>query len=193
MAAGPYNQPDMAIMVTVDNLDAVNDVTNRITALLRQAHKIGPKDPDDFKVESSQSITKSIERVSSTITIVISAIVGISLLVGGVGIMNIMLVSVTERTREIGIRMAVGAQPTDIMMQFLVEALVLSAVGGALGVIFGVGLGQVIAPKFGWTMETKTQIVFISLAVSAGVGILFGLYPARKASRLDPIDALRYE
>jgi len=107
--------------------------------------------------------------------------------------MNIMLVSVTERTREIGIRMAVGAQPTDIMMQFLVEALVLSAIGGALGVIFGVGLGQVIAPKFGWTMETKTQVVFISLAVSAGVGIVFGLYPARKASRLDPIDALRYE
>jgi len=121
------------------------------------------------------------------------AIALVSLVVGGIGVMNIMLVSVTERTREIGIRMAVGAQPADIMAQFLVEALVLAAIGGALGVIFGVGLGQVIAPKFGWNMETKSQIVFIALGVSAGVGIVFGLYPARKASRLDPIDALRYE
>src|SRR4029078_3209062 len=125
-----------------------------------------------------------------TMTLLLSAIALVSLVVGGIGVMHIMLVSVTERTREIGIRMAVGAQPTDIMMQFLVEALVLSAVGGALGVIFGVGLGQVIAPKFGWTMETKTQVVFMSLAVSAGVGILFGLYPSRKASRSEPLDVL---
>jgi putative ABC transport system permease protein len=104
-----------------------------------------------------------------------------------------MLVSVTERTREIGIRMAVGAQPADIMAQFLVEALVLAAIGGALGVIFGVGLGHLLAQKFGWTMVTRTGIVVAALAVSAGVGVLFGLYPARKASRLDPIEALRYE
>jgi len=138
-------------------------------------------------------MTSMVTSTQETMTMLLSAIALVSLVVGGIGVMNIMLVSVTERTREIGIRMAVGAQPTDIMMQFLVEALVLSAVGGALGVLFGVGLGQVIAPKFGWTMETKTQIVLISLAVSAGVGIVFGLYPARKASRLDPIDALRYE
>jgi putative ABC transport system permease protein len=100
---------------------------------------------------------------------------------------------VTERTREIGIRMAVGAQPADIMAQFLVEALVLAAVGGALGVLFGMGFGQVLADKFGWTMETRPEIVMIALAVSAGVGVVFGLYPARKASQLDPIEALRYE
>jgi putative ABC transport system permease protein len=107
--------------------------------------------------------------------------------------MNIMLVSVTERTREIGIRMAVGAQPADIMAQFLIEALVLATVGGALGVLFGIGLGHLLAGKFGWVMVTRTEIVMLALGVSAGVGVVFGLYPARKASQLDPIDALRYE
>jgi putative ABC transport system permease protein len=195
MAAGPYNQPDMAIMVTVDNLDAVNDVTNRITALLRQAHKIGPKDPDDFKVESSQSITKSIERVSSTITIVISAIVGISLLVGGVGIMNIMLVSVTERTREIGIAKALGAPRSFILMQFLIEAMVLAVIGGIIGIALGWLLGILAAnmiPHFPppavpwWAVAGATGF-------SALVGMLFGILPARRAANLAPIDALRHE
>jgi len=168
-------------------------VRQEVAQLLRERHRLGPDDEDDFSTSSMAEMTSMLTSTQDTMTLLLSAIALVSLVVGGIGVMNIMLVSVTERTREIGIRMAVGAQPMDIMMQFLVEALVLSAVGGALGVIFGVGLGQVIAPKFGWTMETKTQIVFISLAVSAGVGILFGLYPARKASRLDPIDALRYE
>jgi putative ABC transport system permease protein len=113
--------------------------------------------------------------------------------VGGIGVMNIMLVSVTERTREIGIRMAVGAQPADIMAQFLIEALTLAAIGGAMGVVLGIGIGELLAARFGWVSETRTDIILLSLAVSATVGIVFGLYPARKAARLDPIEALRYE
>jgi putative ABC transport system permease protein len=181
------------ISISAVSPEAIPRVRQEVSQLLRERHRLGPDDEDDFSTSSMAEMTSMLTSTQDTMTLLLSAIALVSLVVGGIGVMNIMLVSVTERTREIGIRMAVGAQPTDIMMQFLVEALVLSAVGGALGVIFGVGLGQVIAPKFGWTMETKTQVVFISLAVSAGVGILFGLYPARKASRLDPIDALRYE
>ena len=173
--------------------EAIPVVRQEIAQLLRERHRLGPDEEDDFSTSSMAGMTSMLTSTQDTMTLLLSAIALVSLVVGGIGVMNIMLVSVTERTREIGIRMAVGAQPTDIMMQFLVEALVLSALGGALGVIFGVGLGQVIAPKFGWTMETKTQVVMVALAVSAGVGIVFGLYPARKASRLDPIDALRYE
>jgi len=181
------------ISISAVSPEAIPVVRQEVAQLLRERHRLGPDDEDDFSTSSMAEMTSMLTSTQDTMTLLLSAIALVSLVVGGIGVMNIMLVSVTERTREIGIRMAVGAQPTDIMMQFLVEALVLSAVGGALGVIFGVGLGQVIAPKFGWTMETKTEVVFISLAVSAGVGILFGLYPARKASRLDPIDALRYE
>jgi len=138
-------------------------------------------------------MTSMLTSTQETITSLLFSVALVSLIVGGIGVMNIMLVSVTERTREIGIRMAVGPQPADIMAQFLVEALVLAAIGGALGVIFGVGFGHLLAEKFGWTMETRTDIVLLALGVSAGVGVLFGLYPARMASRLDPIEALRYE
>jgi putative ABC transport system permease protein len=195
LSAGPYSQPDMTVLLTVENLDAVTDVTNRITALLRQAHKIGPKDKDDFKVESSQSLTKSIERVSSTITVVISAVVGISLLVGGVGIMNIMLVSVTERTREIGIAKALGAPRGFILMQFLIEAMVLAVIGGIIGIGLGWLLGILAAnmiPHFPppavpwWAVAGATGF-------SALVGMLFGILPARRAANLAPIDALRHE
>jgi putative ABC transport system permease protein len=181
------------ISISAVSPEAIPRVRQEVAQLLRERHRLGPDDEDDFSTSSMAEMTSMLTSTQDTMTLLLSAIALVSLVVGGIGVMNIMLVSVTERTREIGIRMAVGAQPTDIMMQFLVEALVLSAIGGALGVIFGVGLGQIIAPKFGWTMETKTQVVFISLAVSAGVGIVFGLYPARKASRLDPIEALRYE
>jgi len=181
------------ISISAVSPEAIPRVRQEVSQLLRERHRLGQDEEDDFSTSSMAEMTSMLTSTQDTMTLLLSAIALVSLVVGGIGVMNIMLVSVTERTREIGIRMAVGAQPTDIMMQFLVEALVLSAVGGALGVIFGVGLGQLIAPKFGWTMETRTQVVFISLAVSAGVGIVFGLYPARKASRLDPIDALRYE
>jgi len=193
--AGPGREPDMAIMLTVDNLDAVNDVTSRLTALLRRAHKIGAKDPDDFKVETSQSITQTIERVSGTITVVISAVVGISLLVGGVGIMNIMLVSVTERTREIGIAKALGAPRNFILMQFLIEAMVLAVLGGIIGIAFGWLLGVLAAkmiPHFPPPAVPWWAIVGAT-GFSALVGMLFGILPARRAANLAPIDALRHE
>jgi putative ABC transport system permease protein len=193
--AGPDREPDLQIMVTVDNLDAIADVTSRITALMRRAHQIGPADPDDFAVQSSQSLTDTIGRVSRTITIVISAVVGISLLVGGVGIMNIMLVSVTERTREIGIAKALGAPRSFILMQFLIEAMVLAVIGGIIGIAFGWLLGVVAAkliPHFPppavpwWAIVSATGF-------SALVGMLFGILPARRAANLAPIDALRHE
>ena len=181
------------ISVSAVSPEAIPRVRQEIAELLRERHRLGPDDEDDFSTSSMAEMTSMLTSTQDTMTLLLSAIALVSLVVGGIGVMNIMLVSVTERTREIGIRMAVGAQPADIMNQFLVEALVLSAIGGALGVLFGVGLGQAIAPRFGWIMETKSEVVLIALGVSAGVGIVFGLYPARKASQLDPIDALRYE
>jgi putative ABC transport system permease protein len=181
------------IAVSAVSPEAIPRVRQEISELLRERHRLGPDEEDDFTTSSMAEMTSMLTSTQETLTLLLMAIALVSLVVGGIGVMNIMLVSVTERTREIGIRMAVGAQPADIMAQFLVEALVLAAIGGALGVIFGVGAGRFIAPLFGWTMETKTQIVLIALAVSVGVGIVFGLYPARKASRLDPIEALRYE
>jgi putative ABC transport system permease protein len=192
---GSQRPQDMVILLTVDNLDAVNDVTSRITALLRRAHKISPKDKDDFKVETSQSITQTIERVSSTITVVISAVVGISLLVGGVGIMNIMLVSVTERTREIGIAKALGAPRGFILMQFLIEAMVLAVLGGVVGIGLGWLLGVLAAkmiPHFPPPAVPWWAIVGAT-GFSALVGMLFGILPARRAANLAPIDALRHE
>jgi putative ABC transport system permease protein len=138
-------------------------------------------------------MTGTLTSATQTLTTLLASIALVSLFVGGIGVMNIMLVSVTERTHEIGIRMAVGAQPGDILAQFLIEALTLAAIGGAIGVLLGIGVGQLLASKFGWSMAVRTDIVVIALLVSAGVGVLFGLYPARKASRLDPIEALRYE
>jgi putative ABC transport system permease protein len=194
--SGPqWRQPDIVIMVTVDNLDAMEDVKSRITALLRRAHKIGAKNSDDFKIESSQSLTQMIERVSSTLTLAFSGVVGISLLVGGVGIMNIMLVSVTERTREIGIAKALGAPRSFILMQFLIEAMVLAVIGGIIGIGFG-WLFSVLAanmiPNFPppavpwWAVAGATGF-------SALVGMVFGILPARRAADLAPIDALRHE
>jgi putative ABC transport system permease protein len=193
--AGPGKEPDMVILLTVDNLDAVNDVTSRLTALMRRAHKIGPKDKDDFMVETSQSLTETIERVSGTITLVISAVVGISLLVGGVGIMNIMLVSVTERTSEIGIAKALGAPRSFILMQFLIEAMVLAVIGGIIGIGLGWLLGVLAAkviPHFPPPAVPWWAIVGAT-GFSALVGMLFGILPARRAANLAPIDALRHE
>jgi putative ABC transport system permease protein len=193
--AGPEREPDMQILLSVDNLDAVDDVTSRLTALLRRAHKIGPKDPDDFQVTTSQSITETIARVSGTITLVISAVVGISLLVGGVGIMNIMLVSVTERTREIGIAKALGAPRSFILMQFLIEAMVLAVIGGIIGIGLGWLLGVLAAkmiPHFPPPTVPWWAVVGAT-GFSALVGMLFGILPARRAANLAPIDALRHE
>jgi putative ABC transport system permease protein len=138
-------------------------------------------------------VINRVEGVSQTLTLLLAGVAAVSLIVGGIGIMNIMLVSVTERTREIGIRLAIGAEPSDIMAQFLVEAVVLSALGGLIGIVVGLGVAVVLPVLAGWTTALPWNAVLLAFGVSAAIGVFFGIYPARKASRLDPIVALRYE
>ena len=173
--------------------DALESVQQQITDLLRQRHKIGPGRDDDFNVRTQQEIADAAASASQTMRLLLAGVACVSLLVGGIGIMNIMLVSVTERTREIGIRMAVGAHGRDILMQFLTEAVTLSVLGGILGIAFGVGGSALLATKMNWPTLTPTAWIAGAFFFSAVVGIFFGFYPALKASRLDPIDALRYE
>jgi putative ABC transport system permease protein len=165
----------------------------QITELLRQRHRIGPGRDDDFTVRNQQEIADMATAQSKTMTLLLGAIAGVSLVVGGIGIMNIMLVSVTERTREIGIRMSVGARGRDILLQFLIEAVTLSAIGGVIGIGLGVGTSQLLAARMHWPTLTSFSSVVVAFVFSAAIGIFFGFYPARKASRLDPIEALRYE
>jgi putative ABC transport system permease protein len=181
------------VYVSAVSTEAIDTVRRDIAALLRERHRLGPDEEDDFSTMSMAEMTGMLTSAMQTLTTLLASIAFVSLLVGGIGVMNIMLVSVTERTREIGIRMAVGAQPADIMAQFLIEALTLAAIGGVLGVLLGIGIGELLAARFGWVSETRTDIILLALGVSATVGVVFGLYPARKASRLDPIEALRYE
>ena len=169
------------------------ETQQQITELLRQRHRIMPGREDDFTVRTQQEIAEIATATSKIMTVLLGAIASVSLLVGGIGIMNIMLVSVTERTREIGIRMAVGAQGRDILLQFLTEAITLSLIGGVLGILLGVGTSQLLATKMKWPTLTSPSSILIAFFFSAAVGVFFGFYPARKAARLDPIDALRYE
>ena len=169
------------------------DVQNQITELLRQRHKIGPGREDDFLVRTQQEISDTATETSRVMTMLLGSIAGVSLLVGGIVIMNIMLVSVTERTREIGIRMSIGARGRDILMQFLTEAVTLSIVGGLIGVALGIGASQLISQKFGWSTLISTDSIVMAFGFSAVIGVFFGFYPARKAARLDPIEALRHE
>jgi putative ABC transport system permease protein len=164
-----------------------------VTALLRDRHHIAQAVDDDFSIRNLTEIAGAQQEGTKTMTTLLASIALVSLLVGGIGIMNIMLVSVTERTREIGVRMAVGAKPHHILAQFLVEALTLSVMGGLLGVAIGIGGGTWLAARFQWPMLVRPDIIVVSVVFSAMVGVGFGLYPARKASRLDPIEALRYE
>jgi putative ABC transport system permease protein len=164
-----------------------------VTNLLRDRHRIPTGADDDFSIRNLTEIAGAQQEGTKTMTTLLFSIASVSLLVGGIGIMNIMLVSVTERTREIGVRMAVGAKPHHILAQFLVEALTLSLLGGLLGVATGIGGGAWLAAKFAWPILVRPDIVGISVVFSAMVGVCFGLYPARKASLLDPIEALRYE
>jgi putative ABC transport system permease protein len=165
----------------------------QITNLLRDRHHIGPGQDDDFSIRNLAEVANTQEDSLRTITTLLASVAAVALLVGGIGIMNIMLVSVTERTREIGVRMAVGAKPGNILAQFLVEALTLALIGGVIGVALGLGTGKYLAAKFGWSLLIRLDIILLAFGFSAAIGIGFGLYPARKASRLDPIDALRYE
>jgi putative ABC transport system permease protein len=164
-----------------------------VKALLRDRHHLPPSADDDFSIRNLSEIASAQQQGTETMTTLLASVAAVSLLVGGIGIMNIMLVSVTERTREIGLRMAIGAKPRSILLQFLVEALVLSLAGGLIGVALGVGTASWLAGKFRWPMQIQVDVIGISVIFSALVGVIFGLYPARKASRLDPIDALRYE
>ena len=173
-----------------------NDVAaaqEEIALILREAHDLAEWEADDFTVRNQADLTEAAQGTTEVMTTLLLAIASVSLLVGGIGIMNIMLVSVTERTREIGIRMAIGARGSDVLVQFLVEAVVMSIVGGALGVALGYGAAAVVSRATGWSTDIAPETVFLGLGFSAAVGIFFGFWPARKASRLDPIDALRYE
>jgi ABC-type antimicrobial peptide transport system permease subunit len=164
-----------------------------ITAVLRERHRIGPGEPDDFSVRDMTEMTDTLSSTTTLMTNLLLCVAMISLVVGGVGIMNIMFVSVTERTREIGLRMAVGARSRDILRQFLVEAVVLCMVGGAMGILLGHGGSYLVRLLLHWPVATSPAAVAAAVLVSAAVGMVFGYYPAWKASRLDPIEALRYE
>jgi len=173
--------------------ELLEDVQTQLTSLLRQRHRIGPGKDDDFLVRTQQEISEMATATSKIMTVLLGAIAGVSLLVGGIGIMNIMLVSVTERTREIGVRLAVGARSSDILLQFLIEAVTLSLLGGIIGILVGVGGARAVSANFGWPTLVSVQSIVVAFAFSAFIGVFFGFYPARKAARLDPIEALRYE
>jgi putative ABC transport system permease protein len=181
------------ITLQASSTKALAPVQNAVTDLLRQRHKITPGHDDDFTVRTQEEIAQAANNASETMRNLLAAIAFVSLVVGGIGIMNIMLVSVTERTREIGIRMAVGAHGADILLQFLTEAVALSLVGGGLGVAVGVFGSKSMAYLKGWPTVTPPTWIALAFIISAAVGVFFGFYPAWKASKLDPIDALRYE
>ena len=181
------------IVIKVESAAVSRVVQQSIAELLRQRHRIAPGTEDDFNIHGQEEISKKATATSETLTVLLGTIASISLLVGGIGIMNIMLVSVTERTREIGIRMAVGAHGWNILLQFLIEAVILSCMGGIAGIALGIGASRVLAGIAGWQILISPTSVLVAFASSAAVGIFFGFYPARKAAALDPIEALRYE
>ena len=164
-----------------------------IERVLRREHKIRPGADDDFQIRNQQDILSTQQQATEVFTYLLAGIAAVSLLVGGIGIMNIMLVSVTERTREIGVRMALGASRRNIMLQFLIEALVLCTLGGTIGILLGAGAAFAASKLLHWNTLVSPGSVALAFGFSAGVGIVFGLWPARRAARLDPIEALRYE
>ncbi len=182
-----------SVFVQAESPDSISDVQTQITDLLRQRHQIGEGKDDDFMVRTQQETSDFFNANNRIMTILIGFFAGISLVVGGIGIMNIMLVSVTERTREIGIRLAVGARGRDVLRQFLTEAVLLSVVGGALGIGTGFWLAPLLTKFAGFPTPISNASVIMAFTVSAIIGIVFGFFPALKAARLDPIDALRYE
>jgi putative ABC transport system permease protein len=181
------------INVQIGDAGQIEAAQQQIISLFRQRHNIRPGRDDDFTVRTQQEIAEAATATSNVMALLLGAIAGVSLVVGGIGIMNIMLVSVTERTREIGVRMAVGARGSDILTQFLIEAISLSSVGGLLGIVIGIAAAKIMAATWSWPALISPVSIVVSFSVSALVGIFFGFYPARKAAQLDPIEALRYE
>ncbi|MCC6355484.1 MAG: ABC transporter permease [Verrucomicrobiae bacterium] len=181
------------IIAQAEDTGQLSATQEQITSLMRQRHRISGTKEDDFTVRTQEEIAQTAGETSRIMTVLLGAIASVSLVVGGIGIMNIMLVSVTERTREIGIRMAVGAKGHAILLQFLVEAITLSIIGGVLGIALGVASSKLVAIRMGWPTLTSFSSAVIAFLFSAAVGVFFGFYPARKASLMDPIEALRYE
>jgi putative ABC transport system permease protein len=182
-----------SISVEVRNAKEMDTAKEELTTLLRRQHKIMPNKDSDFNIQDQSAFLETLEKTSQSFTYLLGGIAAVSLIVGGIGIMNIMLVSVTERTREIGTRKAIGAKRRDILLQFLVESLVLSLLGGIIGILLGVG-GAILISKFaGWKTVISVDAILLAFLFSASIGIFFGIYPARKAARLNPIEALRYE
>jgi putative ABC transport system permease protein len=182
-----------AILVQAIDKESISAAETQVTELIRQRHRIGRGEDDDFSVRNLSEMLAVAEASTRVMSLLLGAIASVSLLVGGIGIMNIMLVSVTERTREIGIRMAVGAREKDILLQFLIEAVVLALTGGAVGILLGVGGSKLISYFADWSTIVLPGAIVMAFGFSAAVGIFFGFYPARKASRMDPIEALRFE
>ncbi len=181
------------IMVKAKGSSYLDSAEKQVTELLRQRHRVGVKRDDDFFVRNLTQIMQAAEQSTQVMTLLLGAIASVSLLVGGIGIMNIMLVSVTERTREIGIRMAIGAKTWDIRLQFIMEAVILSLIGGIIGLLIGITGSEILSVLAGWRTDVSPLSAFIAFVFSGIVGIFFGFYPAYKASLLNPIDALRYE
>lgn len=182
-----------SIMVSATSEKMIPEATDEITTVLKERHRLGPSEDPDFSIRSQADIATAATATSGILTALLASIASISLLVGGIGIMNIMLVSVTERTREIGIRMGVGARGRDVLLQFLIEALMISLIGGLLGVGLGILASSVLASIMNWPVTITLQSIVLSFLFSTAIGIFFGWYPARKAASLNPIDALRYE
>jgi putative ABC transport system permease protein len=181
------------LYVSARSADSVQTAQTQIDSILRQRHRIGPGQDADFQMRSQEEIAAASASQMNILKNLLLIIAAVSLFIGGIGIMNIMLVSVTERTREIGIRMAIGAKGRHVLLQFLFEAITISVVGGVIGILMGVGGSRLIAIKLGWPIVVSPESILLAFGVAGFVGVFFGFYPARKASRLDPIEALRYE
>lgn len=192
IASSPFNDVN-SLMISLQSMEYLEQAKADITQILRQRHRLAPGTDDDFNIVDLKEVTNTISQVTTVMTLLLTVIASISLVVGGIGIMNIMLVSVTERTREIGLRMAVGARRKDILLQFIVESIVLSGVGGLIGLLLGTISAVVLSYFANWPVLVAPSYIVLAISFSAGVGVFFGFYPAWRASNLNPIEALRYE